>query len=159
MKIRFRPKISDLTRIKFFGEGPEHKEHDFTLFLVFLQLKRYFLENLFWSHKEKFKKNRKKSIFSKSLKNVFGYRILIGNTFRTSQVLILEHIWWFWTDRNIFSKFEFSVKIAFFVIFAHFWCQTYASIILLEWMIWWSKVLKNIRSTPKHPSNTVDNVI
>ena len=159
LKIRFRPKITDLTWIKLFGRSPDHKEHDFILFKVFLQPKRYFWENRFWSHKQKFQKNWKKSIFLKSFKNVFRNRIWVGNTFRTSLVPIFDHIWWFWMDKNIFWKFEFSAKIAFFAIFEYFWCQPYPSIILPEWMIWWPRVLKNIRCTPKHPSNTVDNII
>ena len=97
-----------LTAAFLFGKSLWVKKIIFILFMHFCTQNGNFLAKLFLTHKSKFWKNRKFSIFSNLLKNGSRSDICIKKCFLTSCELISEYISWNLMILSYFTKIEFS---------------------------------------------------
>ena len=97
-----------LTAAFLFGKSLWVKKIIFILFMHFCIQNGNFWSKNFLTHKSKFWKNRKFSIFSKLLKNGSRSDICIKKWFLTSHELISEYISLFLTILSHFRKIEFS---------------------------------------------------
>ena len=109
----------------------------------------------FLTHKSKFWKNRKFSIFSNLLKNGSRSDICIKKWFLTSCELISEHISWNLMILSHFTKIEFSWFLEFLGFSRFFWVYRFGCKKGLK--MWdFENFFKNVSIRPK--SNAVLNI-
>ena len=138
----------ELTAPFLFGKSLWVKKIIFILFMHFCTQNGNFWTKKILTHKSKFWKNRKFSIFSKLLKNGSRSDICIKKWFLTSHELISEYISLFLTILSHFRKIEFSWFLDFLGFSRFFWVYRFGCKKGLK--MWkFPKFFKNVSIRPK----------